>query len=523
MMRGASRLKKRGTDLRWGPGRHTAGNNTFSYFTTPAGFAVEYTADLDQVDFETHEAKVHAPAPTIMDQWGIGVGGRRPCRIRRPTRACSSRWGLIVMALFEYFRTISGTCRSPSRWNRAARSARSSTCASRSGCGGQRCRRRHAAVHEGLGRHGRQAAGTGRRGRSQGSHAPASNKLERASLYLFTAERMQGHGAPGRKETYAKARAAFDKSTQLGKINRERVEIPLENGTMPALFTRAPGEGQSRWWCSATASIAARNCSTGPTCRPNWRGAAFPRSASTSPARARPAPARPAGRSAFGKLGFKAVDWLEQQPEVDPKAIGMTGISLGGHFAPRAVAYEPPRRGVGRQPQLARSAGQAHEARGRKPRAALLGARALGVRRQDQDDFLAKSEAMNLNGHMDRIRVPFLVTHGANDRQISVAYADDLYDQLVNSPRREKVIFTPREGGVEHVGADNMSYGRDCWPTGLPRHWAAIPPDENAPPDIMQPMPAGRARRRAGRFAKRGSPRWPAVSSTCRSPCATMW
>ena len=37
----------------------------------------------------------------------------------------------------------------------------------------------------------------------------ASNKLERAALYLITAERMQGHGAPGRAETYARARAAF--------------------------------------------------------------------------------------------------------------------------------------------------------------------------------------------------------------------------------------------------------------------------------------------------------------------------
>jgi fermentation-respiration switch protein FrsA (DUF1100 family) len=79
----------------------------------------------------------------------------------------------------------------------------------------------------------------------------------------------------------------------------------------------------------------------------------------------------------------------------------------------------------------------------------------------DQTDFLSKSEAMNLNGHMEGIKVPFLVTHGASDRQISVGYADDLYDQLVNSPRREKVIFTAREGGVEHVGADNMAYGRD--------------------------------------------------------------
>ena len=29
------------------------------------------------------------------------------------------------------------------------------------------------------------------------------------------------------------------------------------------------------------------------------------------------------------------------------------------------------------------------------------------------------------------------------------------------SPRREKVIFTAREGGVEHVGADNIAYGLD--------------------------------------------------------------
>ena len=75
MMRGIHRLKQRGTDIRWGPGRHTAGNNTFSYFTTPAGFAVEYTADLEAVDDATWEAQVHVPAPLVMDQWGIGIGG----------------------------------------------------------------------------------------------------------------------------------------------------------------------------------------------------------------------------------------------------------------------------------------------------------------------------------------------------------------------------------------------------------------------------------------------------------------
>lgn len=75
MLRGVSRLKQKDIDIRWGPGRHTAGDNTFSYFVTPAGFAVEYTAELEEVDFETHEAKVHEPGPRIMDQWGIGIGG----------------------------------------------------------------------------------------------------------------------------------------------------------------------------------------------------------------------------------------------------------------------------------------------------------------------------------------------------------------------------------------------------------------------------------------------------------------
>lgn len=75
MFRGAHRLKQRGTDIRWGPGRHTAGNNTFSYFVTPAGFAVEYTSELEEVDFENHVDRVHVPGPQVMDQWGIGVGG----------------------------------------------------------------------------------------------------------------------------------------------------------------------------------------------------------------------------------------------------------------------------------------------------------------------------------------------------------------------------------------------------------------------------------------------------------------
>jgi len=75
LMRGISRLRKLDVDLRWGPGRHTAGDNIFSYFTTPAEFAVEYTAELERVDDATWQPTVHTPSPQLMDQWGVGVGG----------------------------------------------------------------------------------------------------------------------------------------------------------------------------------------------------------------------------------------------------------------------------------------------------------------------------------------------------------------------------------------------------------------------------------------------------------------
>jgi dienelactone hydrolase len=293
----------------------------------------------------------------------------------------------------------------------------------------------------------------------------ASDKLERAALYLLVAERMQQQGTAGREETYARARAAFDRSTRLGKLDRERVEIPLEGGTMPALWTRGAGEDarpavvycngldsckELLWWSGLPEALARRGISTLSVDQPG----------SGEALRLQGLPVDPHSES----WASKTVDWLEMQPEVDPKRIGMTGISLGGHFAPRAVAYEP---------RFASGAvwGANHNWRevqdkrirreGENPVPHYWAHVFWAFGASDMDDFLARSADMDLNGHMDRVRVPFLVTHGARDRQIAVEYAQQAYDQLVNSPRRELKIFTEREGGVEHVCADNMSYARD--------------------------------------------------------------
>ena len=72
LMRGLARLTKNGVTLNWGPGRHVAGNNTFSYYITPNGNAVEYTSDLEDVDEDAWVPTTYKMGPEVSDQWGTG-------------------------------------------------------------------------------------------------------------------------------------------------------------------------------------------------------------------------------------------------------------------------------------------------------------------------------------------------------------------------------------------------------------------------------------------------------------------
>ena len=300
---------------------------------------------------------------------------------------------------------------------------------------------------------------------ARGRMFSAGAKLQRAALYLFNGERMLAHGAPGRIEAFRKAGRTFQKAMKLSGENCERVEIPIEGGTMPALYTRALGDGpkpvvlfcngldsnkELLYWTKLPQALARRGISTlcvdqpgtGETLRLQNIPATFDSE----------------------RWASKAVDWLEAQADVDPKRIGMTGISLGGHYVPRAVAYEP-RFASGSVWGANHNWAEVQQKRlrreGENPVPHYWAHVMWVFGASDMEDFLAKAEGMNLNGVMERIKVPFLVTHGEQDRQIGIEYAHQAFDQLTSCPQRELKIFTPREGGVEHVGADNMSYGRD--------------------------------------------------------------
>jgi len=298
-----------------------------------------------------------------------------------------------------------------------------------------------------------------------GRHYSAGNKFMRSAIYYQTGERMQPHGSPGRMETYRNGIDNFMRGVQLAGEPVEKITIPYEGAEITGLFHKANVTGpapcvvycngldsmkEMLWMGGFPKALAKRGIHTLCIDQPGT-GEAL---------RLHDLPATPHAE----KWASKWVDYLETRDDVDPAHIGMTGISLGGHFAPRAVAYEP---------RFASGAawGANHnwyevqfkrmQREGENPVPHYWGHVFWVFGAKDMDEFLEKSKDMNLNGHLDRITVPFLVTHGVNDRQISPDYANQSYDQLVNSPRRELKWFTPREGGVEHVGADNHAFAID--------------------------------------------------------------
>jgi len=294
----------------------------------------------------------------------------------------------------------------------------------------------------------------------------ASRKLQRAALYLFVAERMQGHGHPGRAATFASAQHAFRHAVLIGNENAERVEIPYRGKILPALLTRAIGVRSPMpcvlyvngldsckellYWSWLPRELARRGIATLSVDQPGT-GEAL---------RLHDLPATHASE----EWASVCYDWLAARSDIDATRIGMAGISLGGYFTPRAVACDP-RFACGAVWGANHDWHEVQHKRllreGENPVPHYWNHVQWVFGAKDRDEFFKLAGGMSLDGILDRIRVPFLVTHGARDRQISIDYAHKTYAQLVNSPRRELKIFTEREGGVEHVGADNMSFARD--------------------------------------------------------------
>jgi catechol 2,3-dioxygenase-like lactoylglutathione lyase family enzyme len=70
-MYGTGRVMRAGIKKVWGPGRHLAGNNTFSYFIDPSGNTMEYTTELATLDEDSWHPHLYDVAdPLTQDLWG---------------------------------------------------------------------------------------------------------------------------------------------------------------------------------------------------------------------------------------------------------------------------------------------------------------------------------------------------------------------------------------------------------------------------------------------------------------------
>ena len=299
---------------------------------------------------------------------------------------------------------------------------------------------------------------------ARGRLISAGDKLGRAATYLITAERLQAHGAPGREALYRHFLDSFARGVRLAGENCERVEIPYGDSHLAALYVRAeglaPGDrapvlvqlngldstkemkyrvGLPRWLAQrGVASLVVDQPGTGEALRLQGLTARFDSEHWAS----------------------RVVDWLETRADIDPKRIGCEGVSLGGYYCPRAVAMEP-RFACGvvwganhdwRDVQKRRL-----EKEGSFPVPHYWSHVCWVWGAKDIDDFMRIAEDVHLDGVVEKIRVPFLVTHGEKDSQIPLKWAQRTFDQLVNSPKRELKVFTDREGGAQHSSFDNSA------------------------------------------------------------------
>lgn len=301
---------------------------------------------------------------------------------------------------------------------------------------------------------------------AKGNRPSAGNLYLRAGMYYFTAERFIVPG-PDKRET---GRKAIDCQT-LGILRRypnvERVEVPYEGVTLPALFMKAPGVTARA--PTMVAFDGLDNCKEMSVlfnglefAARGWHTLAIDGPGQGESLRLRDLRTR----HDYDVAGTAAYDWVAARADVDARRVGVMGYSFGGYYAPRVAAFEKRYAacvafgamhwnmaewvdGIRRAVRTdAKSSAQSH----------FQVPWAFGAR--DLDHAVEMARRFDLTAVAGRIECPFLVVHGENDRIVPLDSARKLFE-AVGSKRKHFKIFTAAEGAAEHCQVDNRQLGVD--------------------------------------------------------------
>ena len=295
---------------------------------------------------------------------------------------------------------------------------------------------------------------------AKGRRFSAGEQYGRAGLYYAIAERMQRHGFAARRAMYEKSLGLFSKSREMARENCERIEIPYGGAHLAGLYVRAEHAAPR----APVVVVMNGLDSTKELLQRSVMGTMFAKRGLAALFIDQPGTGEALRLHNMPAVynteiwASKIVDYLQTRDDIDPAGIGALGVSLGGYYCPRAVAFEPRFAcgavwGANHDWRAVQQARLKREGENPVPHYWQHVEWVFGA--ADRDGFFAKAEFMHLEGILDRIKVPFLVTHGENDRQIPLHYAQQTFDALTNAPKRDLIIFTAREGGVEHSSLDN--------------------------------------------------------------------
>lgn len=286
------------------------------------------------------------------------------------------------------------------------------------------------------------------RAEAEGRHVTASEAWRRAGMcwhwakFVFVIDPEQQRAASDRTV------ADYAKGLDTMHPPAERVAIPYQGTTLPAylrvpttgsggpppVVIMAPGLDSVKEELQATADyFLARGMATLAVDGPGQGESEYD------------LPIEPA----YEKVATAAVDFCEQRSDVDAGRPGFFGVSLGGYYAARAMAFEP---------RLMAGVALAGPYRfdlewdGLPP----MTRDTFRHRSRSADDSAARAYAgtLTLETAATQITHPMLVVHGAQDRLVGRVHADRL---AVEAPGAELLMYEDGNHGVANRAFESRS------------------------------------------------------------------
>lgn len=301
---------------------------------------------------------------------------------------------------------------------------------------------------------------------ARGHDRTAGNYYLRAGNYYYTGERFIPPGE-SKRQVALKAYRCYREGLTRRHSEVEFVEVPYEGTTLPALFMKAPGVSPR----APTVVIfnGMDNCKEMSVI---FAGLEFAKRGMHTLAIDGPGQGETLrfrgihSRYDYEAPGKAAYDYVAQRADVDPARVVIMGYSFGGYYSARIAAFE--RRYAAGVAMTALHWDLAAWQIRIKEKAQQEGTKVAQSNFQfqwvvgaaDADGGIEVAKRFRLQEVAHQITMPFLVTHGANDRVVPAENAQKLYD-AIGSSRKTLRVFTAEDGGAEHAHVDNRQVGVD--------------------------------------------------------------